>query len=152
DKGSLKSSNGGHLLSWAHVQDGDYSLVLLPDVPSGVVFSGWDLGDPAVGSPVVGIHHPMGSYKRISFGATTKSEDVLVQNLGSAPGSLYHDVLWSKGITQPGSSGSPLFSSPGVIVGMLTYGVVAPDPCSIGFSGYGKFSNAYPYLMNYLEN
>ncbi len=152
DKGTLKSSNGGHLLTWARVADGDYSLVLLPDVPSGVVFSGWDMGEPAVGSPVVGIHHPMGSYKRISFGSTTTSIDVAVEGLGDAPESLYHDVLWTKGITQPGSSGSPLFSAPGVIIGMLTYGAVASDPCTIGFSGYGKFSNAYPYLMNYLEN
>jgi hypothetical protein len=154
DKGALKSSNGGHLLSWSHIHDGDYSLVLLPDVPSGVVFSGWDIGDPALGSSVVGIHHPAGSYKRISFGTTVSSSDVIVENQ-PAPGALYTSVTWNRGIAQPGSSGSPLFTAPGVIVGMLTYGPALPGNalCAGTYAvGYGKFSNAYPYLMNYLEN
>ncbi len=154
DRGTLNSANGGHLLSWGDLIHGDFSLVLLPDVPSGVVFAGWDPVDLPIGSPVVGIHHPAGSYKRISFGATTPSADVSVDG-DPAPGAMYTTVNFSQGITQPGSSGSPLFSGPGVVVGMLTYGPAAPGDvlCAGGdFGGYGKFSNAYTYLRDYLED
>jgi len=152
--GTLNSQNGGDLVSWATIEAGDFSLVLLPNIPSGVEFAGWDTGDPAIGSSVTGIHHPMGSYKRISFGNTETGEDVFVGN-DLAPASLYHLVNWNEGITEPGSSGSPLFTSPGVIVGTLTYGPDLPGDylCQIGsISGYGKFSNAYLTLQPYLED
>jgi hypothetical protein len=153
-KGTLKSSAGGHLLAWATIQKGDYSLVVLPDVPSGVVFAGWDPSDVAVGSPVVGVHHPMGSYKRISFGTVVASFDANVEG-ADAPPSRYTDVNWTSGITEPGSSGSALFSGPAVVVGMLTYGPDQPGEvaCKQGdLGGYGKFSNAYPALSAYLED
>jgi hypothetical protein len=153
-KGTLKSSAGGHLLAWAAIPHGDYSLVLLPDVPTGVVFAGWDPSDVAVGSPVVGIHHPMGSYKRISFGTVVSSFDANVEG-NDAPPSLFTDVNWVSGITEPGSSGSPLFSGPAVVIGMLTYGPDQPGEvaCKQGdLGGYGKFSNAYPALSAYLED
>jgi lysyl endopeptidase len=154
DRGKLNSSNGGHLVVWATIEKGDYSLVLLPDVPQGVVFSGWDTADPDVGSPLVGIHHPAGSYKRISFAQSIVSADADVGN-DFAPASLYHDVAYTNGITQPGSSGSPLFSGPGVIVGMLTYGPALDGEqfCLVqDYGGYGKFSNAYPVIQPYLED
>jgi hypothetical protein len=154
DRGSLNSQNGGHLLGWATIQKGDYSLVLLPNVPQGVVFSGWDPHDPDLGAQLVGIHHPTGGFKRISFGHTVPSVDVFVGN-DFAPSGYYHDVIYDLGITEPGSSGSPLFSSPGVVVGMLTYGPAVPGEvaCATGDSGgYGKFSNAYAALQAYFEN
>jgi hypothetical protein len=153
-RGTLNSQNGGHLLGWATIQKGDYSLVLLPNVPAGVVFAGWDPQDPDLGSPLVGIHHPTGGYKRISFAHSVPSVDLFVGN-DFAPSGYYHDVLYDVGITQPGSSGSPLFSSPGVVVGMLTYGPAAPPEvlCAGGdFGGYAKFSNAYAALQVYFEN
>jgi hypothetical protein len=153
-RGTLNSPNGGDLLLWGTIEEGDFSLVLLPSIPSGVEFAGWDTGDPALGSNVTGIHHPEGSYKRISFGNTQTGEDVFIGN-DLAPAALYHFVGWNQGITEPGSSGSPLFSSPGVIVGSLTYGPDAPGEylCEVGsYSGYGKFSNAYLTLQPYLED
>jgi hypothetical protein len=153
-RGTLNSSNGGHLVSWGAIEDGDYSLVLLPDVPTGVVFAGWDAGDLALRSPVVSIHHPAGSYKRIAFGTTFPSVNVFI-GTDPAPAAYYHDVLYDQGLTEPGSSGSPLFSAPGVLVGMLSYGPALPgeELCETGaFGGYGKFSNAYAYLQPYLEN
>lgn len=153
-KGALKSSNGGHLLASGALNQGDFSLVLLPDVPAGVVFAGWDTTDPALGQSLVGIHHPMGSYKRISFGHRVVSADVNIDGY-ALDGDLYTTVLFDNGITQPGSSGSPLFSSPGIVVGMLTYGPEAPGEvlCRGGdFGAYGKFSNAYLYLEDYLED
>ena len=153
--GVLKSTPGGHLLGWGTVPKGDYSLVLLTDVPSGTVFAGWDPTDPTLGTNVIGIHHPMGSYKRISFGHTVISQTVTVQGEGTAPAELYTTTRWDRGLTEPGSSGSPLFTGPGVIVGMDSYGPAGNGEtfCIIGESdGYAKFSNAYKYLSDYLEN
>jgi hypothetical protein len=108
-----------------------------------------------MGTPLTGLHHPAGSWKRISFGERIADQTVVIGD-SLAPGERYLDVLWSKGRTEPGSSGSPLFSSPGVIVGTLTYGPVADGltACQIEPSqgGYGRFSNTYQHLKNYLEN
>jgi len=155
-RGTLNSQNGGHLVQWATIENGDYSLVLLPNIPAGVVFAGWDTSDPDIGSPVTGIHHPEGGYKRISFGNTLDGVDIFVGN-DFAPGALYHQVNYTQGIVEPGSSGSPLFTSPGIVVGMLTYGPAEPGEqlCAAGSepAGYAKFSNAYTSALEpYLEN
>jgi hypothetical protein len=150
-----KSTLGGHLLASGSLEQGDYSLLLLREIPNDVTFSGWDLGDPAVGSPLTGIHHPTGSWKRISFGDRVSDSTAMIGD-EVVPASRYFDVLWSRGRTEPGSSGSPLFSSPGVLVGMLTYGPVSPtlSACQISpsVSGYGRFSSAYPEIRDYVEN
>jgi len=146
---------GAHLLASGLIEDGDYSLVLLQSVPNGVTFSGWDAGDPAQATPLVGIHHPEGSWKRISFGERVDDMTAMVGS-SVAPGSLYLQVQMEKGRIQPGSSGSPLFSSPGVVVGTLTYGPESPDlsACQIDpfVAGYGRFSNTYSHVMDYLED
>ena len=152
--GSLNAGNGGHLLQSGTFEQGDFSLVLLPNVPDGVMFNGWDVSDPPLGLNVVDISHPMGSYKRIAFGETVASSDVMI-GTDLLPANLYTSVQFFRGITQPGSSGSPLFTAPGVVVGTLTYGPDLPaDVLCNGndVSGFGKFSNAYGYLSSYLED
>jgi hypothetical protein len=152
---STQSTPGAHLIDWGTIEQGDYSLVLLQDVPGGVTFTGWDTADPPLGTALTGIHHPVGSWKRISFGERVADETVDVEG-NTAPGNLYLQILWDEGRTEPGSSGSPLFSSPGVIVGSLTYGPASPtlSACQINPSidGYYRFSNAYTPLKDYLED
>jgi hypothetical protein len=152
---SQKSTVGGHLIDFGSIEQGDYSLVLLKDVPSGVTFSGWDPADPPMATPLTGIHHPAGSWKRISFGERVGDASTNVEG-DVAPNSEYFQILWDKGRIEPGSSGSPLFSSPGVIVGTLSYGPYSPEisACQINPSvaGYARFSNNYQYLKDYLEN
>ena len=154
-QGSTRSSVGGHLLASGSLPSGDYSLVRLKDVPAGVTFSGWDSGDPGIGASLVGIHHPEASWKRISFGDRIGDADAIVEG-ADAPANLYYQINMDQGVVEPGSSGSPLFSSPGVIVGTLTYGPEAPglSVCQITpfVAGYARFSNAYLYLRDYLEN
>jgi len=152
---SKKSTLGAHLIGWGTIEAGDYSLLLLQDVPSGVTFGGWDTSDPPVTTPLTGIHHPMASWKRISFGE--RVDDLTVDVEGDiAPADKYFEVLWDKGRVEPGSSGSALFSSPGVITGTLTYGPSSPDltACQIDpmIVGYGRFSVAYSALQDYFEN
>jgi hypothetical protein len=149
------ATQGGHLLASASIEDGDYSLVLLTGVPNDVTFSGWDTGDPPLATPLVGIHHPEGSWKRISFGDRVDDSTEVVDGL-VAPGDLYLQLRLEQGRIEPGSSGSPLFSSPGVVVGTLTYGPESPalSACQIDpfVAGYARFSNTYPHIMDYLED
>jgi hypothetical protein len=152
---STKSSPGAHLLTSGALNSGDFSLLLLKDVPAGVAYAGWDPSEPPLAAPLVGIHHPHGSYKRISFGHRVGDTYAVIDNLQSPPQD-YYQVQWDKGRTEPGSSGSPLFSGPGVVVGALTYGPASPNltACEISPSvdGYGRFSVAYPSMRDYLED
>ena len=153
---SLKSSVGAHLLSSGGWAAGDFSMLLLTDVPSGTTFAGWDIADPPVNGELTGIHHPSGSWKRISFGERVSDGTTDLLGGFTAPGDLYFRVQWTKGRVERGSSGSPLFSGPGVIVGTASYAQVLTDGtvCAIepSVSGYARFSNTYSYVHDYLEN
>ena len=152
---SLKSTVGAHLISRLAPGEGDFSLILLPDVPAGTTFAGWDIADPPLLTALTGIHHPSGSWKRISFGERVGDATVDVEGT-AAPGNLFLQVQWDKGRTEPGSSGSPLFSAPGVVVGSLSYGPVAADgtggTINPSVDGYARFSNTYAQIHDYLED
>jgi hypothetical protein len=152
---STKSTGGAHLVASGGPGDGDFSLILLQNVPSGVTFAGWDMGDPAVTALLTGIHHPSGSYKRVSVGERSGDESASIGG-ATLPADLYLQVTWRQGRVEHGSSGSPLFSAPGVIVGSLSYGEVLSDGtvCTINpaHAGYSRFSNTYTHVKDYLEN
>lgn len=152
---SLKSTVGAHLVTFGDASVGDFSLILLADAPSGTTFAGWDIADPPFSSDLTGIHHPSGSWKRISFGQRAGDATTNVQGI-TAAGNLFLQVLWNDGRVEHGSSGSPLFSAPGVIVGSLSFGEVLDDGtvCTINPSvaGYSRFSNTYSHISDYLEN
>ncbi len=152
-RGTARSQVGANLLGSADLSGGDFALIRLRDVPPGVAYSGWDVGEPGLGSRFVAVHHPMGSHKRISFGRRVTDAGANVEGL-SAPADLYYQTEFYEGITEPGSSGSPIFTSPGVLVGVLSYGLVAEDICSLRQprDGYGRFSAVYPALRDYLED
>lgn len=130
------------------VQNGsDFLLVELNNnVPASYNphFNGWSRQNLA--SPNgVGIHHPSGDIKKIST-YTSNTQSV---TLGSQP--LTHwQVTWSStanghGVTEGGSSGSPLYNSDGRVMGVLSAGLsfcsATGDP-----DWYGKFS--YGWLSN----
>ena len=151
---SVPTVIGGTYLAGAPIPQGDFALVLLSSAPSGTVFAGWSVPFDA-GASGAGIHHPEGSYKRIALG--TRGPDVPVNVEGDlAPANLYYQMNWSSGVTQPGSSGSPLLNSSLQIVGTLTGGPVIPagkTACDVPAAGtYGRFSNAYPAISSYLED
>ena len=131
------------------VAKGDYSLIRLNSVPSGVVFSGWSTNAVNLGTTLVGIHHPTGDYKRFSRGVRTTTGSQL---RGANP-ALYYTVSYNEGLIEGGSSGSGLFTSPGVLVGMLSSGPKTETPCDIKPfpANYGKFSDVFGGLREYLE-
>lgn len=109
-------------------------------------FAGWDA--TGVGSNFgAGIHHPSGDWKKISIYTTN-----LTSQWWGAPGSHW-GVVWTPtesghGVTEGGSSGSPIFNANGLIIGTLTGGASACDPGGAGNGTgpnqadfYGKMSH-----------
>ena len=134
----------------------DMTLVELDD-PAVTAFNhywaGWDrsTGNPtcSTAAPCAGIHHPSTDEKRITYVTTNMA--TTSYNNPSSPGDGTH--LWAHwatdppgpftvpGVTEPGSSGSPLYNAAGRFVGQLHGG-----PSSCGATGdnlsdyYGRFS------------
>jgi len=121
----------------------DVALLLLNETPPqdyNVHYAGWDVSGSTPSTPV-GIHHPSGDIKKISFDYDNAS------NSGN-----YWDVdSWDDGTTEPGSSGSPLFDGETHrIIGQL-YGGVA-SCTNFGYDTYGKTSVSWNLgLSDYLD-
>lgn len=111
-------------------------LLLTGTVPANIPFAGWTNADPAHAAAITALHHPRGSWRRISFG-TKQNDDYYYPD--------YHQVRWSSGITEPGSSGSPAFNANHQITGTLSLG---SSTCSNrdGSDYYSKLSLAYQDL------
>ena len=98
-------------------------------------FAGWNRG-AELPQTVVGIHHPRTEEKRISFENTvdavyqsTRNGDRNdgEENDGTANdnGNFLTIPDWDIGVTEGGSSGSPLFNQDGLIVGQLCCGLAS---------------------------
>ena len=126
--GVLRANNAGS----------DVALIELSAIPPAsynVQYAGWDnSGTPP--SNVTGIHHPNGDLKMIC-----QDEDgPTATNQGGA--AVWFINQWEWGVTEPGSSGSPLFDQNHRIVGQLYGGGAA---CSGSVNNgqpdwYGRFN------------
>jgi PKD repeat protein len=116
----------------------DFYMIQLTQTPTfNPYFNGWDHTNTSSTSGV-GIHHPSGDIKKISTYTTT-----LTTSGWNGSGLLSHwQVVWAAtanghGVTEGGSSGSPIFNSNGVVIGDLTGGgSYCTAPTSPDF--YGK--------------
>ena len=153
---SVPTVSGAAYLAGAPIPQGDYALLLLDGpAPSGTYFFGWSASAPPIGSNVTGIHHPEGSWTRIAFGARAPDAEVSISG-EIGPASLYYQVNFTQGLTEPGSSGSPLLNGANQVVGTLTGGPdLSPTEsiCSITpyDTTYSRFSDAYPAISSYLN-
>ena len=120
----------------------DFTLVeLTSNIPDSynAFYSGWDNSNSAAASGV-SIHHPNGSAKKIStFNSNLQSTSY---NGGAAY--AHWAVNWIEtenghGVTEGGSSGSPIFNQEGRIVGQLSGGSSYCDSTNKA-DLYGKFS------------
>ena len=140
------STHGDHPASFSYQVDGsDFALVeLSTDIPASYdpYFAGWSRSTSASGSGV-GIHHPSGDEKKIS----TYSSSLVSATYNSGWTNAHWRVQWvsttnGHGVTEGGSSGSPIFNSAGLIVGHLSGGssfcATPTDP-----DLYGKFDRAW---------
>jgi hypothetical protein len=116
----------------------DFCLLQLSSAPPAsynVQYAGWDASDAATVTSAVGIHHPSGDVKKISF------ENNAVPQ-GTWGGAQTWDVQqWDDGITEGGSSGSPLFDQNHRIIGQLFGGASACSGSNENGQGdsYGRF-------------
>lgn len=149
---------GGSLIANANngtANFSDFKLILLNEnVPESYdpYFNGWSKSLIA-STEGASIHHPSGDIKKISLYNTpliSTNYDALTDNANG----LYWRVLWAEtangyGVTEGGSSGSPMFNSDGRIIGTLTGGgATCSDLTEPDY--YGKFS--YSWESNGVEN
>lgn len=112
-------------------------LAINPPASYNVFYAGWNRTNfPSIGG--AGIHHPNGDIKKIS----TFSMMLLSGTFQQAQGAHWL-VNWiptanGHGVTEGGSSGSPLFNTAGEIVGTLTGGTASCNNRT-GTDYYGKF-------------
>lgn len=118
--GSLRQSQSGATLL-ADNPNPDFSLARLDAPPLAsyeVFYAGWDRSGNGFGNGV-GVHHPSGDEKRISF---FEQRPRKAQALVDGEPVQSWEVFWSEGVTESGSSGSPLFDTSGRFVGQLSGG------------------------------
>lgn len=128
----------------------DCSLLGLYAYPAGgVQFEGWSTAAWGTGDAVTGIHHPRGSWKRISFGTFSDSGIRNYNDNGQIISVSVWLVDYGQGTIEPGSSGSPLFDSSRHVRGPLTGG---PGGCTPSGCGYGRLDLAYDTLSPFLNS
>jgi lysyl endopeptidase len=98
----------------------DFALLQLeqtPDQFSGIVYAGWDrTSTPYVGA--MGLHHPAGDVMKLAV----DNGPIERTNYPSLVGNVYWQADWQLGVTETGSSGSPLFNMQRKVIGQLRGG------------------------------
>lgn len=139
--GSLADNQTGAIFRASHAPS-DFLLVELsadPDASSNVFFSGWDANGTAAAS-TVGIHHPSGDVKSISFNTNAVTSTAYGSDTVSAGANHWKVDDWEDGTTEGGSSGSCLWDAATKrCIGQLHGGEAL---CSVpdGSDWYGKLS------------
>ena len=82
-------------------------------------YAGWDASDLTTVTQATGIHHPSGDVKKIC----RENDPPFHSNNGGA--ATWYITQWEDGVTEPGSSGSPLFDQNHRIIGQLYGGAAA---------------------------
>lgn len=119
--GAVKLSGSTHL----GLDGSDFLLLLLDEsIPNNYnpYYQGWNANDE-ISENGITLHHPEGDVKKIS----TYTRPLEISQWQNTPGTHFQ-VYWDRttngyGVTEPGSSGSPLFNSSKLIIGTLTGGL-----------------------------
>lgn len=128
--------------------DTDFRLVLIQSpIPSSynIYYSGWDRSGntPPRGTA---IHHPAGDIKKISIDTNNL---VSSSGFGGRLTNGFWQVTWDVGMTEGGSSGSPLFDQNKRIIGQNLGGVASQceNPQAVQ-KVFGKFSESWAHGGN----
>ena len=140
---------GGAWLRHRSEEDDTALLQLKSPPPPGAVYAGWTTDTPYVGQDVFLIGHPQGTRAKYTEGRIIRTVDFPIS---TNPGVLIEDGLvmsWTHGTTEPGNSGSPLFTRQGHITGVL----IAQSPISCGqnvTASAAPFDNFHPKVARWL--
>lgn len=148
DQNTVPRSLGFEVLALDDVYDAAFfSLQTVPIGTRGRAWLGWDTREPVLNDPVAGCHHPMGKPMKACFGTVTEVD------VSTFLGQNQTEAHWDEGITEQGSSGSPLmFSALNYrVFGMLSNGPVHdcanPPQNRDNFSSFRAF---FPQIQCYL--
>ncbi len=132
--GTLRARNAGS----------DFCLVEInSDIPADWdrVWAGWDKSDNFPEFQV-GIHHPSGDVMKVC-----RDDNPATKEVNGGPAAQTWEITgagagWELGVTEPGSSGSPLFDQDGRIIGQLFGGAAACSGTNDNnaFDYYGRFA------------
>lgn len=118
----------------------DHALLLLDNLTVAnattweLFYAGWDHSDVQTAvTEITGIHHPSGDIKKICRALDGTSNNIFFSNQAGA--AVWFLNTWTDGVTEPGSSGSPLFDQNKRIIGQLYGGAAA---CS-GTNNNGQY-------------
>ena len=134
--------------------DVDFALVELNKMPPAEYrpyLAGWTRNTPK--APLMCIQHPYGDVKKVSYTETVPTisyfEDSNIKT-------YWWVKTWNKGVTEVGSSGSPLFDADGYIIGELTGGESYCDTphddyfCMLS-QAWDYYSEKEKHLVSYLD-
>lgn len=115
-----------------------------------VVWAGWNRSTTNIPNLTFGVHHPSGDVQKVCRDDNNPARvDTPFNGNNAASMWLINNNTggWELGVTEPGSSGSPLFNQLGQVVGVLSAGSAA---CSGtvdngGFDIYGRFGVAWDF-------
>jgi len=151
---------GGATMLYPSAESDVSFMRLNQNPPIGAVHAGSLVGQPAIKVGVGTLHHPKGSWLHFSEGTITSYADCDGTLCGplSDPSGNFLRLQWSRGVTEPGSSGSPIFatvSGKHYVVGHLFAGNSAcPTPqdpnADKNYDYYGRLDRAYPSLKTWL--
>ena len=131
------TAGGAEFLAGSSVNDFTF-LRLRETPPAGVYYLGWSRTLLTGSDSLACIHHPQGSFKRISFGNETSFDP------------SFWWVQWSSGVSEPGSSGAPLLNANHQVVGQLWGGDSSCDNQS-GLDGFGRFDVTYESIQQWID-
>ena len=153
---SLGSYAYGSQMKWAsndfpggsNITGADISLLkILGNVPDSwnVFYAGWNRNTNSTQSASVGVHHPQGEPKQISFTSGTAYTN------GWGTWGTHWKNYWDEGGTEPGSSGSPLFDGSGRVLGPLSGGPNQNCGTNGDYALYGKLNYYWSNIDQYLD-
>lgn len=144
-----QSANGATLL--ANSGSSDFALLEIDNMDVndainwGLFYAGWDNSNvESAVTEVTGIHHPSGDIKKMCHAVDNgAANNISFANVSGA--AVWFMDFWQEGVTEPGSSGSPLFDQNGRIIGQLYGGAAACNGTTNNgqYDFYGRFGTSW---------
>ncbi|WP_420574623.1 T9SS type A sorting domain-containing protein [Kordia sp.] len=150
DNTFIQTASGGILR--AANSESDMALIEITDQAfftnnrTDLLWAGWNRSKTATPTLNVGVHHPSGDIQKVCVDIQGATRFTTNFN-GNPTTEVWRIADWDLGVTEPGSSGSPLFDQDGLIIGKLSGGSAACTGTvdNGGFDIYGRFGVSWDF-------